>query len=99
MAKTPLQRARARIDLAIKYVASLEPKPTCELCARMHFNMKIAEGLLLQECVENDRLIAAIRRIADIPIDPRPDGTHNMSREALIHIARRALKPDPKETP
>jgi hypothetical protein len=33
----------------------------------------------------------ALDRIASMPIDPRPDGTYNYSRAALIDIARRAL--------
>lgn len=33
----------------------------------------------------------ALRRIAGMPLDPRPDGTFNYSRGALIDIAQRGL--------
>lgn len=45
-------------------------------------------------CVEEVlALRAVLQRIASMPIDPRPDGTHNYSRAALIEIARDALTP------
>lgn len=40
---------------------------------------------------ERDRLTRALERIADTNRDPRPDGTYNISREALIQTAARAL--------
>jgi hypothetical protein len=37
------------------------------------------------------RAAEALRRIADMPTDPRPDGTFNYCRNALVQIARTAL--------
>lgn len=34
----------------------------------------------------------ALRRIASMPMQPRPDGTHNYCRAALIGIARAAVE-------
>lgn len=36
-------------------------------------------------------LYAVLQRIADMPTEPRPDGTYNYSREAIIQMARKAL--------
>lgn len=40
----------------------------------------------------HDRYRDALQWIADRPTDPRPDGTFNYSREAIIAIARDAME-------
>lgn len=49
--------------------------------------------------VEEDRAIRyeyhrVLTRIADMPYEPRPDGTYNYDRNALIQMARTALERD-----
>lgn len=41
--------------------------------------------------VDNANLSESLHRIATMQTEPRPDGTFNYSREAIISIARKAL--------
>lgn len=62
-------------------------------CSCRHPNTKVYYAdQVAAERAEVERMRTALRRIADTPAEPRPDGTHNYSREALIDIARRALE-------
>jgi hypothetical protein len=42
-------------------------------------------------CDCHQRAAEALRRIADMPYEPRADGTYNYDRNALVQIARTAL--------
>ena len=56
------------------------------VCVHLCDELDVREWL-----VEIERLRAVLHRIASMPIEPRPDGTYNYDRAAIIEIAQRAL--------
>jgi hypothetical protein len=58
----------------------------------INVNVCPQSGKYIELAEEANRLRKALERIANTNPHPRPDGTYNISREALIQIAQKALR-------